>query len=358
MSDEAEPFDAAAFLERLTKSGEEHKRVVALRPSAEQVAESFRQYGDLLSQFGEASRELAAATVGIDSSRRAEWYPSPGSVASGDREFIEPDVKRFCETPRDSYHWLDTNPTRNPVDWTLGYVARCFKTVTEDIGAVGFLSDTGRHLRAPLTLMRSIIEASANACFVMDVAVPERERIRRGLNLHLAQTKEALLESSGLEHTGQYAAELDEVVEFAKSCGYTFHKYDPARWSPPVIRAEDDQPLDSTRAIIDQVLPGVGSSIWRNLSAVAHSRGAHTVLYDEFQLAHELHAWQRTEVIARHGLPAILVLSEFCSRIEAYLGWEFASWTESLGGFAKQCHVAAGLADAKIREHLGLPPIE
>ena len=349
-------LDVEALLEQLARSGAEHRQVVALRPSAEQVADAFEGLGRLLSQFGEASRELAALTVGIDPTQKSGWFPLPGSVANADADSLLPSIVEFCQTPRESYHWLDTNPTRNPVDWGLGYVVRCFKTVAESVSAVGVLSSTGRHLRAPLTLMRSIVEASATACFVMDVRVTERERLRRVLNLHLAQTKEALLESEGLDHSAQYATELEEVMEFASFCGFTLRRYKPANWSPPVIASEDQQPSDSTRAIIDEVLPDIGSSIWRNLSAVAHSRGAQTLLYDEFSLAHDLHDWQRTEVVARHGLAVLVVLREMCIRIEAYLGWEFASWSEAIDEMIKQCYVAAGMADGEIRAHLGLPP--
>lgn len=225
-------FDVVDLVERLKLAGEERKRVVALRPSAEQLADSSKQYGDPLSQFGEASRQLAAAKLGVDPAQKSSWFPLSGSVAQADRDSIQPSIEQFCEAGRESYHWLATNPTRNPSDWTLGYVARCFKTVTENVHAVGALTDTGRHLRAPLTLMRSIIEASASACFVMDIAVNERERLRRGLNLHLAQTKEALLESAGLDHSGQYSTELAEVMEFAKSCDSTFRRYNTAKWNP------------------------------------------------------------------------------------------------------------------------------
>jgi hypothetical protein len=218
------------------------------------------------------------------------------------------------------------------------------------------LTSTGRHLRAPLILVRSVVEAAATGCFVLDTRVSERERLRRVLNLHLAQTKEALLESAGLDHSSHYADELEELMAFAVSCGFTLRRYQPDRWASPQISADDEQSVDSTRAVIEDVLPGVGSSIWRNLSAIAHSRGAATVLHDDFSRAQELPEWQRTEVIARHGLAALVLLREFCVRLEAYLGWDFASRTGSIDTLIEKCVVAAGMADDDLRAQLGLSP--
>ncbi|WP_418061201.1 hypothetical protein [Pimelobacter simplex] len=87
---------------------------------------------------------------------------------------------------------------------------------------------------------------------------------------------------------------------------------------------------------------------------MAHSCGAHTLLYDEYALVHNLQEWQRTEVVARHGVAALMVLRELCNRIGAYLGWDFGAWEETIDVVVEQCFVAAGMVDDKLREHLGL----
>lgn len=352
------PFDPEALLDQLARSVEEHKQVVALRPIGEQVADSFGRFGDLLYQFAEASRRLACLNADRDPDQTYAWMPLDGSLAEADLHTLDRIVESFCSSQeRVSHHWLATNPFRNPASWGMDFLARCFRTTAENITAIGALTATGRHLRAPLILTRSVVEVAATACFVVDTAVGQRERTRRVLNLHLAQAKESLLEAVGVGNDAHQAVtELEELMEFALHAGYELYKYKPSGWAPPVIVPTGNQPRDSTRAIIDEVLPGFGASIWRSLSAVSHSRGATTLLYDEYVLAHDLYEWQRTEVIARHGLAALLVVKELCVRLEAYLGWDFEDWADAIDEMLKQCFVAAGMADSSIREHLGLKP--
>src|SRR3954453_23566730 len=84
--EEPRPFDPEALLARRARSVEEHKQVVGLRPSAEQVADSFERFGDLLYQFVEASRRLACLTADRDPDQTYQWMPLEGSVAEADMQ--------------------------------------------------------------------------------------------------------------------------------------------------------------------------------------------------------------------------------------------------------------------------------
>jgi hypothetical protein len=353
-------FDAETFFARLAQSGAEHAQIVEQRPGNEAVANAFQQFGSLLYEWGDVSRRIAAHSVVEDPDRTYAWFPHFDSLAHGDFGALEPMIESFCGAEeRLSYHWLDTNPTRNPASWGIDFLQRCFHTVIESVTAIGALVATGQHLRAPLTLARSVVEAGATGCFIIDATVEREERVRRILNLHFAQVKEQLLESgSSGNETADAQAELDELILFAEHCGYRLKRYQPGGWFPPTIASTGRQPTDSTRAIIDQVLPGLGSSIWRNLSAVAHGRAAQLLVPDEFVLPHLLKDWQRTESVAWHGMAALVVVKELCVRIENYLGWGFAEMSEVVDDLVKLCFVAGGLADERIREGLGLPPVQ
>lgn len=238
--DGSDSFDAQAFLERLEKSGGEHARVVEQRPGKEQVADAFQKFGSLLYEWGDTSRRIAALSVLEDPDQTYIWVPHFDSLAHGDFGALEPKIASFCAAEeRLSYHWLDTNPTRNPAHWGIDFLRRCFHTVIDSVTAIGVLVATGQHVRAPLTLTRSVIEAAATGCFIIDGSVGREERVRRILNLHFAQVKESLLESasSGNDVTDAQA-ELDELMLFAKHCGYALKRYQPGGWFPPTIASK------------------------------------------------------------------------------------------------------------------------
>lgn len=284
------------------------------------------------------------------------WAPSATSIAASDRDSLLAPIKEFCEgVGPQSTHWLETNPTRVPADWGIEFLARCIRTSAESISAMGVLLQTGEHLRAPLILARSCIEATATACHLVDPSVNQRERTRRILNLHMAQVKESLLETARSHVATEEEVELDELMAFATHLGYDLARYRPDKWQPPVITSKGAT-RDPATAIIDHVLPDVGRSIWRSLSAVAHARSAQTLMPDEYTLPQNLEQWQRTEVVARNALPAVLVLRELCARLTNYLGWPYDELDELIDVVSRQLAVAGGMADAQIRLALDLPP--
>jgi hypothetical protein len=356
MADDS-PFDAEKFMQDLERSTAEHARVVAQRPGGEQLAESLGNAAQMLYDWTELMRLKACETRDVSPTQTYAWLPLHGSTAFQDRTDIASTLASFCES-RDlaSTHWLETNPTRNPTDWAIGYLERCFHTVADNLAGVAQLVGPSRTLRAPITLARSILEAAATGCFIIDPTVDSSERLRRALNLHMAQTKEASNERRGAVEQDECEIELAELIDFANYAGLHPAKYKSSDVLPPRIKPLDGR-HDSASSIIESVLPGLGITMWRSMSAVAHSRRSQLLIYGEYSLPHKLKPWQRVESAAYHTLPGILVVRQLGDRLQQYLGWNFEPWPELWDAVATQWSVAAGMDDAQIRDRLGLPPI-
>ncbi|KRF34188.1 hypothetical protein ASG94_15805 [Nocardioides sp. Soil805] len=171
----------------------------------------------------------------------------------------------------------------------------------------------------------------------------------------MAQTKEASNERRGSEEQEECEAELAELVDFAGFAGFDLNRYKSSDLLPPRIKPPDGR-HDSASSIIESVLPGVGITMWRSMSAVAHSRRSHLLIYGEYTLPHEMKPWQRVESVAYHTLPGILVVRELGDRLQRYLGWNYQPWPDLWDAVATQWSVAAGMDDARIRRDLGLSP--
>jgi hypothetical protein len=309
-SDRKLPFDPEKFMEDLRQRTLEHRQVVHLRPNASQMASALRDFTDLLYRRLEASRELAAAEA---QSSSGWWLPPAGSIAEADVALHDQLVDDFCSSQAPTQtQWLATNPTRNPTSWAIAFLKRCTQTMTDHLSAMAQLMESQAHIRAPITLARTVLEAGAVGCFVADPEASSDERLRRVLNLHFAQLKEAANEAGVTELRGDYDAQIDELRAFARLAGFDV-KYKTSGHLPPVILGEGSTRADSARAMVKRILPGVGVSMWRSLSAVAHSRNSLMVLPDDYAPPHTVQAWQRAETIAWHALPALGVTHELSS---------------------------------------------
>lgn len=354
--DRDQPFDAADFIAKLQRGVAEQAAVAARRPSGEQLAGSLHEASKHLCAWTEQWRMKACLLKGKDPTQTYEWLPLDDSEAGADKDAAAPLIAAYCASDQlSSHHWLDTNPTRNPASWAIDYLARCFHTVVDNLEGIATLIEGSERLRAPITLSRSVLEAAAMGCFVTSKAVDGRERLRRSLNLHFAQTKESSNERVGADDQGDYETELIELIGFAESAGFEVARYRRDGVQPPVIRPPTGS-NDSARSIIDAVLPGIGTSMWRSMSAVAHARSSQVLIPDEYALPHEVKPWQRVESVAWHTLPSILVVRELCLHVETYLGWDFEPWSDHWEQVAGQWAVAAGLDDARIRRELGFVP--
>lgn len=349
-------LDVAQLLSDLARGKAEQAAVAAQRPTGGELATSLRAATRDLYDWTEDWRRRACLLNRQEPTQTYAWFPLAGSTAAGDRDAAASLIADYCTSREPSSdHWLDTNPTRNPADWATDYLTRCFRTVIDNLAGIATLIEGSETLRAPITLARSVLEAAAIGCFVSSNEVDPRERLRRTLNLHLAQSKESSNERVGTDDQDDYETELAELIDFAKSVGFEISRYRREGNQPPVIRPRAGS-NDSARSIIDAVLPEFGASMWRSMSAVAHARDSQVLIPDDHVLPHEIVPWQRVESIAWHTLPSILVVRMLCISLQDYLGWDFGSWAGIWERLAGQWAASAGLDDARIRRELGLAP--
>lgn len=353
--DETEPFDPQRILDALKRGTLEAEEVARHRPQPEQLAASLRDSALQLYEHLEHTRLISCSESGQDPTRTYAWIPRPGSIAAEDHNLFESDLVAFCEQKLPAQDlWLDTNPTRNPAHWGIEFLTRCIYTVVDDLLAVATLIQDGQRLRAPITLSRSVLEAAAVGCFLTDKQVQPKERLRRTLNLQLSQLKESANEVRDHEDEFNYEKELLELLEYAAFTDFAVPRYKPAGHQPPVIATPDGPRTDSARAMVDQVLPGgVGLTMWRSLSAVAHSRESGMVLPDQYSLPHKVQVWQRAKAVAWHTLPALLVTQELVRRLGPYLGWDCHDWLEGFEQVVQEWAIGGGQADTEIRRFLG-----
>lgn len=198
MPDErSEEFDAADFVARLQRGVAEHAAVAAQRPNGDQLARALSEAAHHLYDWTESSRKRACRASDQDPALTYDWFPLSGSTAHSDSRSAEILVSQFCANRKlVSDHWLETNPTRNPTAWAIDFLVRCFHTVVDSLEGIAALTTDSETLRAPITLSRSVLEASAMGCYITLDGIGERERLRRILNLHFAQTKESSNERS------------------------------------------------------------------------------------------------------------------------------------------------------------------
>lgn len=351
----SEPFDAEDFIRRLIASGAEQQRIVALRPTAQQVSESLGAGADLLYRALSLLRQQHLLLLGQDPQAHSTWPPAASSRAADDCSEYESLVRDFIATHGpEGHHWLETNPLRNPLLWGTDHLRRALYTVTDCLGGIARLvGHDGHHLRAPIVLARTAFEVAAWGAFLIDPEIDRQERLRRTLNLQFAELKEMTNAnpSRDLERN-----ELDELVAFGEFAGFDV-RYRPTRHYPPVIHRSGQKDPDSARHVIEQILPRVGRDMWRSLSAVAHGRDAPVLIPDEVAPPDQIVGWQRVQSIAWHTMPALLTTQEVCRHIEAYWGWETKEWADALHPLAVTLATAAGLHDPEIRAHLGLDSI-
>lgn len=110
-----QPFDAADFLARLEQGVAEQAAVAARRPSGEQLADSLGDASAHLYAWAEEWRKKACLLNEQDPTQTYAWLPLEGSAAAADQKAAAPLIADYCASRQlASYHWLDTNPTRNP----------------------------------------------------------------------------------------------------------------------------------------------------------------------------------------------------------------------------------------------------
>lgn len=346
-------FAAEAMIAELARSRAEHAQVVAQRPTGGQLGDSLHRFAELLYETLNEKRESAIADLGLASLDTHAWFPRPNSVGAADIEANQKVVERFLAASPTDAHWLDTNPDRNPTSWGLGFVARAVYTVVDHLDAIARLISIEEHVRSPVTLARTALEAASTACFLLDPGTTSQERLRRTLNLQFEEAKE---DSNGWESGSSERVEcetlLEELIAFSRLAGLDVQRYRPGRHHPPVIGGDGES--DATRQLVERVLPGFGLDAWRSMSAVAHSRRSTTLYLHEYALPHRSARWQRVESTAWHTVPVLIVVQELCKRLAEYLEWDLGDWNEAFELLCTQWAAGAGQFDEQIRRSLGL----
>ena len=253
--------------------------------------------------------------------------------------------------PRD-WTWLDTNPTRSPNAWAFRFIARCAHTVIDNLSAIAALLALESHVRSPVTLARSALEAAATGCFIMDVGASAEERLRRIMNLWLEEVQEQWNRDRGGDSEPESARLLNELSDFAEHSGFEVQRSKVPTHRPPRIAGPGHS--GAARQLVEDVLPGIGKEIWRSMSGVAHSRQATGFFAAEYSLPHTMKQWQRTQSTAWHAAPTILATREFFQQTENYFGWEFDHWSSLFDGLVSCFMSGGGLHDDEIRKKLGL----
>ncbi len=354
MSDDV-PLSAEEIIRRIQRGALEAELVAQQRPDGVALGESLAGMSQLLYDLVHATRSVAHLERGEDPDDSWTWAADDTSVAASDTAWVDELLTKYCaENDLKTLLFADTNPHRNTSAWGLGFLARCFHTATDHLAAISALVATSAHLRAPITLSRTVLEASATACYLADARVDRAERLRRSLNLRFSELKETANERAGDDPDGDEHAQISELIAFARSAGYVVAKYDPRGYMAPVILGENRRRADSVRLVVDEVLPnGLGLSMYRSMSAIAHSRDSIFLMPDDYQLPDKVKPWQRTHSVAWHTLPALLVIHELCVRLERFLGWDMAGTADMIETVAIHWSIGAGQQDAAIRASLG-----
>lgn len=348
-------LDIEAMLEQLHRGKRERELVASKRPTASELADALRQLADLIYNGFELERVNACTAKGLDPRATYSWQPRAESWAEKDAAFVEELLGTFVKD-RDlvTLEFAETNPFRSSIVWGIGLLAQAVQTAVDHLHGIADALESGRTIRAPLTMSRTVLEAAATGCFISDATVDSRERLRRTHNLRMEDMKEGANHRSDDENT-DYLAGLEELVRFASTCGFEVRRPRFSHSAPTIPPPNGER--EAVRFLVERILPGVGLSTYRMLSTVAHCRpNVGDVLPDDYALPHEIDVWRKAEKIAWYVIPALIAVREMTERVAAYLGWDDHEIGRTIYQVLDFISVGAGWKDAQIREFLGLPP--
>ncbi len=339
MSDrEEEELDAQALelLERIRRGAEQGRRVAATRPNAVQMADGLSAFCGLWDATV-AVRLLERFPTRPETLDDIDmlWHPRDGSPAQADQL------------------WVTSLPgpwPRNPARLSLNLLQRLATAAIDHLRGLAVLMREEELVRAPVATARSALEACATASFLMDTSVSQRERLRRAINVLLIELeesrREAVLQEDG-EGAAEQVEEITRILAAAEACGMS------SKWNRNRRRSFPHLPeADSTQRMIEALLlEGLGASVWRNMSAIAHNRESHTLLLFDPQGVH-LSVEMRTHDVALNSISAVVAGTEFVSRVAGYVGWDLSEVIDFHPTLLNVWSLGAGLGDEMIREHL------
>ncbi|TIC81006.1 hypothetical protein [Nocardioides sp. GY 10127] len=311
--DESSEAEVEAFLALLEEARARETAIAAERPTAEIMGMILLQNAKDLHAHLNVRRTSAYDSLGDDKSEADEYdfHPAPGSPADQDLQWAE-SLVGFAD---------------NPIRISLDLIQRLVAATVEHLEGLAQLTAATTLMRAPVSLARSAMEAAATAAHLADSTVPREDRLRRALNLRLAELGEARYEhSGGLDEADWFEREIDAISTGVAGLGLAVKNTDRRSRGLPSIH-----PKDTTQTVIQEILErDLGSSVWRSMSAVAHSREAlMLVVVDALNPRGGNEQW-RARDLARNCLPALVVVDQLIPRLGTYLGWDMTdAWDDA-----------------------------
>lgn len=331
--------DVAELLADLRRGVNEQNEVIARRTSPEVTAQTLLDLTSEIYQWADSNG------TSHDTNTFPTWQPVIGSPAHVGASDLEISIASFIEqhSPMSGI-WLDTNPTRNLMTWSMEVVRRCLLTTLDSLAGAAALMPRPGHSRAPIILGRSALEATAIVANLIHPEIDALERNRRLINLRLSEIHEAGSDD------GQ-TSNLGDMVNFAQHIGLPT-KRPKNRWTAPFVPGSNGRP-DSSAQAIERALPSIGRDFWRSQSAVAHSRATAMLVADEFAAPHSIDPGRQAESASFNMLPSVLVLAEMLPDIAAFTGWDAFRGEASIQRCYQAMSSCAGLHDEAIRSDLG-----
>lgn len=327
------------LLADLRRGVNRQNQIIAERTTPGKAAQSLLDLTSEIYQWAESQ----GTSHGTDSF--PIWQPVEGSPAQIEATKHEDLIASFIEQHGPtSDTWLDTNPSRNIVMWSMDVMRRCLLTALDSLAGAAALLPRPGHSRAPIILGRSALEAASILANFVLPGIDPSERNRLLINLRLSEIHEA-------GDPVDKSSDLDEMIAFADHIGLTA-KRSKSRWAAPYVPAANGR-ADSSAQAIERALPSVGRDFWRNQSAVAHSRATAMLIADEYAAPHSIDPGRQAESASFNVLPSVLVLTEMLPNVSTFAGWKAFQGQTSI----ESCYVAmsscAGLTDDAIRAALG-----
>jgi hypothetical protein len=330
------------MLARIHQAAERGRQVAGQRPDAETLSTVLDSYVDLLEatlqvRHHERLSEILDATRDNPMSdwEMSRWHPADGSSPAAHE--MEWAAGLSVDWPED--------PVRDGIDLIQSLVAAAL----DHLRGTAVLIRTTHLARAPIAAARCALEACATAAFLLDPDIDPLERLRRVANLRLHQLEEERRESDDEPTENELAEQINNLLSNCQALGLRARRYRPDKNFPNLPNAKGRQ--DVAQAMIEALFAGLGQSMWRSMSAVAHSRDASTLLmFDVFGGYEDDHV--RNHEVASNSIGAIFALVEVAPRLAAYLGWSLDEAKENDPLLLGVWGAGAGLRDDAIREFL------
>lgn len=330
-------FDAEALFAQMEESRVREAAIAAERPSAEIMGMMLDHAAKVLNAHLSLRRIEALIALDDEEAKEFDFHPTAGSPADADLRWGA-SLSAFEE---------------NPIRITLDLIQRLAASTADHLEGLAHLTSATTLVRAPISLARSALEAAATAAYLVDLDVTREDRLRRALNLRLAELGEARYEHADDDgDDDEVAWHEKEIAEIAVGVAGLNMKVKNAacrsRGLPSI------HPKDSTQTMIQAILEkDVGSTVWRSMSAVAHSREAMMLIIIDALDARSGNEQWRARDLASNCMPALMAVDHLMPRLGAYLGWDMNdAWDDEDQILLNVWHAGSGGHDEAIRRKL------